>query len=73
MFGTPKGLFITQPMSFSDAYDVVARYPSSWLSIAESRGWRRDAHITALMDGNEDAITLTHPANELTEDEVEAG
>lgn len=41
------------------------------LPLAASRGWDRDAHRLALESGDIDAISLTHPTNWLTEDEVE--
>jgi len=41
------------------------------LQLARERGWPEDAHKAACEANDMDAITLTHPANWLTEDEVE--
>lgn len=47
-------------------------YSRELLAIAASRGFDADAHVEALLGTNEDQVALTHPANWLTEDEVEA-
>lgn len=54
--------------------DPFERYNDlGWdLAAAERRGWDREAHFAALLSGDEDAISLTHPTNWLTEAEVEA-
>ncbi len=56
------------PEGFGEA--AISRYP--WrLDEATARGWDRAAHVAALQTGDVDAIALTHPANWLSEDEIE--
>ncbi len=45
------------------------RFEDIWR--ARSRGYDDDAHRAALEANDEDAISLTHPFNWLTEEEVE--
>jgi hypothetical protein len=59
-------------MDMFEAMKVMQGYPAHWITLAESRGWRPALHLLALMDGDEDEIGLTHPANDLTEEEVES-
>ena len=42
-----------------------------WVAVLEERGWDYMAFIDALNVVDEDQITLTHPTNWMTEDEVE--
>ena len=42
-----------------------------WIDILTERGWDYIAFIDALHSANMDQITLTHPTNWMTEDEVE--
>jgi hypothetical protein len=42
------------------------------LDLAARRGWNSGAHFAALLAEDEDAISLTHPTNWLTEEEVES-
>ena len=46
-------------------------YNPNTLLVAEARGWDREAHANALVEGDDDAVCITHPANFLTEPEVE--
>lgn len=46
-------------------------YDGRTLERARIRGYNITAHREALVSGNEDQITLTHPSNWLTEQEVE--
>ena len=46
-------------------------YAPAVIAVAQSRGYDHDAHLRALAGDSEDVMSLTHPANWLTEDEVE--
>jgi hypothetical protein len=46
-------------------------YDEDIIKIAEKRGFDKTAHTIALAHEDEDEITKTHPANWLTEFEVE--
>jgi hypothetical protein len=59
-------------MNALDAFEQIRNYPRHWVTIALERGWDFQSHVDALVGGDEDRISMTHPANELTEDEVEA-
>lgn len=53
-------------------YASPPNYPAKWIESATERGYDHEAHQNALLSNNEDTIALTHPANWLTEEEVEA-
>lgn len=46
-------------------------YPFEAVRLAEERGWDFDAHRAAIEAGDDNAISLTHPINWLTEEEAE--
>lgn len=51
---------------------MTDNYPRWAVLLAQARGYDEMAHIAALGAGDEDAISLTHPYNWLTEEEVES-
>lgn len=50
---------------------IVEMYAARTLALAKTRGYDDAAHRAALAAADEDLVTLTHPSNFLTEDEVE--
>ena len=51
---------------------MAQMYSQETISLAASRGYNAEAHREALFAKDTDAIALTHPANWLTEEEVES-
>jgi hypothetical protein len=55
----------------SDEYKELRSTYKDAFNIAQSRGWNPDEHAVALSANDVDQISVTHPYNFLTEDEVE--
>jgi len=58
--------------TLSDWLILDEAYGIARVDAAIARGWNPLAHVDALLAGDVDAISLTHPYNHLTEEEVEA-